>query len=245
LQEKQPSAAVSPEAAASYRGYVAWKGWDRLFACSAEDARYFAGETRGLAVAGADVLEIGFGSGSFLDWAQKQGACVTGVEIIPELVEAARERGIALLPTQLEAVAFAHAESFDTIVAFDVFEHLPVDLVATRLATCARMLRAGGHLLLRFPNGQSPFGLVPQAGDPTHLSKLSRGAIEHLMHGTGFEVVRYAPSFRIAGGGPAKALARRLRYVIRDIISAALNAIYAESIPWDPVVVIILRKRAG
>jgi 2-polyprenyl-3-methyl-5-hydroxy-6-metoxy-1,4-benzoquinol methylase len=225
-----------------YATYVAWKQWDRLFAYTPEQARYFAGEMRGLAVAGADLLEIGYGSGDFLAWARDKGARVSGVEIIPALVEAARERGIPLLPPDLESAAAHHAAAFDTIIAFDVFEHLTPDVVAMRLVTCAGMLKPGGHLVLRFPNGQSPFGLVPQGGDPTHRSLLSRGAIEQLMLSTDLVVVRYAPSFRITGGGLLKGLARRLRYLARDMISVTLNAIYAESIPWDAVVVIALRK---
>ena len=39
------------------------------------------------------ILEVGFGSGRFLDWAQAQGMTTAGVEIIPECVEAARARG--------------------------------------------------------------------------------------------------------------------------------------------------------
>lgn len=234
--------------AGAYAGYVAWKSWDRLFEFEAEQGLYFDGEMRGLAVAGADLLEIGYGSGAFLAWAQGKGARISGVEIIPELLEGARSRGIPLLPPVLEDVAPDYACAFDTIVAFDVFEHLPMDTVAQRLSACAVMLKPGGHLVLRFPNGQSPFGLVPQGGDSTHRSCLSRSAIEQLLQGSCLVVVRYAPSYRIAGGGLLTNLVRRMRYLARDVISASLNAIYAEGIPWDPVVTLVLRKsidRAG
>lgn len=36
---------------------------------------------------------------------------------------------------------------------------------------------------------------------------------------------------------------RRLRYAARDLIAGLLNAIYAQDIPWDPVVVLVLRKQ--
>ena len=104
-------------------------------------------------------------------------------------------------------------------------------------------LKPGGHLILRFPNAQSPFGLAPQNGDPTHKTGLSRSAFEQLIQGTSFEIVRYAPSFRIGGGGLATRLVRRLRHTARDLIGGLLNAIYAQDIPWDPVVVLVLRKK--
>ncbi len=236
--------AAGASGARGYEAYVAWKGWDRLFTYSPEDAQAFAGEMRGLAIAGADVMEIGFGAGGFLAWAKAQGARVAGIEIIPELVEAARKAGVDVLPADLEGIAAGNAGRFDTIVAFDVFEHFAIDEVQRRLGACASMLKLGGHLVLRFPNAQSPFGLAPQHGDPTHKSALSRGIIEHLMTGGPLEVVRYAAPFRITGGGIAKRIARRLRYIARDVIAGALNAIYTQSIPWDPVVVIVLRRKA-
>lgn len=230
-------------AAAGYEGYVDWKGWRELFAYTPEDAQAFAGETRGLSIAGARVLEIGFGAGGFLAWAKAQGAEVCGIEVIPELVAAAREAGVEILPADIEAISPAEAGRFDTIVAFDVFEHFAIDDVARRLHACATLLKPGGHIVLRFPNAQSPFGLAPQFGDPTHKSALSRSVIEQLTTGGPLEVVRYGRAFRVTGGGIAKALARRLRYLARDAIAATLNATYAQSIPWDPVVVIVLRRR--
>ena len=59
-----------------------------------------------------------------------------------------------------------HPARFDTVVAFDVFEHFALEEIEARLAALETMIRPGGHLLMRFPNGQSPFGLVLQHGDP-------------------------------------------------------------------------------
>lgn len=241
--QKPPPAADPP--AGPYAGYETWKRWNKLFSYDDEEAAYFQGEMRGVAIAGADLLEIGFGPGCFLAWAKDKGARVSGIEVISALIAAAREEGVTLLPAEFETVAAGHAEAFDTIVAFDVFEHFAlIDLVA-RLAACGQMLRPGGHLVLRFPNAQSPFGLAPQNGDPTHKIALSRGVLEQLTQTSGLHVTRYAPAFRIRGGSPGKALARALRYLARDAIAAALNAIYSQSIPWDPVVVIVLRKGAA
>ena len=120
---------------------------------------------------------------------------------------------------------------------------LPVDQVV-RLHAAERMLKPGGHLLMRFPNAQSPFGLVPQHGDPTHRSYLSRSVFEQLIQGSAFEIVRYDHEFRVKGRTPAVFVVRLIRYLMRDLISACFNFIYTTRIPYDAVVVISLRKKA-
>lgn len=225
-----------------YAGYETWKGWTETFAFTAEEAEYFAGETRGVKIADADLLEIGFGAGRFLAWAHAEGARVAGTEINAALLEAARASGVEIVPPNIENQAHDHRERFDTIVAFDVFEHFSLAEIIARLGAAETMLKPGGHLLLRFPNGQSPFGLAPQNGDPTHKAALSRGIFEQLIQGTSLRVIRYAASHRIAGPSGGKRLARALRGALRDAISTALNWIYAQDIPWDPVVVLALEK---
>lgn len=227
-----------------YTDYEGWKGWTKPFTATPDERAYFEGETRDVKIRAADVLEIGFGSGSFLAWARERGARIAGSEINETLLTAAREEGIELLPAAIETVADAHAGRFDTIAAFDVFEHFSLDEITRRLDACARMLKPGGHLLLRFPNGQSPFGLVPQHGDPTHKSCLSRSIFEQLTRGSALEITDYRGAFGIGGGGLAQRLARSLRRLARAVISAMLNAVYATNIPYDAVVVLVFRRRA-
>ncbi len=227
---------------ALYAGYEEWKGWDRPFTYTGDDASYFAGEMRGIDVAGKRVLEIGFGSGSFLAWARSRGAEIAGIEIIETMLQAARYEGVELLDPAIEEIAGDNAERYDVIVAFDVFEHFTLDVVVSRLAAVRTMLKPGGHLVLRFPNAQSPFGLPPQNGDPTHRSALSRSVFEQLCQAVPFEFVRYAPSYRAPGNGIARRIVRALRGALRDGISGLLNFIYSSNIPWDSVVVLVLRK---
>jgi 2-polyprenyl-3-methyl-5-hydroxy-6-metoxy-1,4-benzoquinol methylase len=225
-----------------YVGYAEWKGWDAPFFYDADKSDYYARECAELAIGNADVLEIGFGSGSFLAWARDQGARVSGTEIIPEMVGAAIEFGVEVLSSDLEHIADGNRSRFDTIVAFDVFEHFSLPEIVVRLQCVASMLKPGGHLLLRFPNGQSPFGLASQYGDPTHKTALSLGVIGPLIQRSSWSVVRYEGMARAAGIGLAKRIVRLLRRTIQDLIAAMLNLVYAQDIPWDPVVVLVLRK---
>ena len=241
VASRPPPIATEP-ASGPYAGYEGWKRWDRLFAPTADERAYFAGETRGLVIAGGALLEIGFGSGSFLAWAREMGARVCGVEVIPALIEAARREGIELLPPDIERIADAHAGRFDTIVAFDVFEHFSLAEIFVRLDAAATLLKPGGHLVLRFPNAQSPFGLAPQHGDPTHKTALSRGVFEQIMQQRPFAIVRYAGSHRIGGGPWRQRIGRAVRRRLQDALGGALNAIWSQDIPWAPVVVLVLRK---
>lgn len=236
---------VSP-ARSPYIGYETWKGWTKPFTFAAEELEYFSGEFTDIPIAGKRVLEIGFGSGSFLAWAKTAGAVdLAGTEINPVLVQAARQHGIDVLDADLTATATHKCECFDVVVALDVFEHLKREEVDAGLHAVEAMLRPGGYLVLRFPNGQSPFGLVPQHGDVTHRTALSRSIIEQLCHDMPLTVVRYRGSYRIHGPIGMKRIVRGLRGVARDLLGGVLNAVYACNVPWDSVVVLVLRKEWG
>jgi hypothetical protein len=81
----------------NYVGYDVWNDWEELFRYTPNKADYFSGETSGLAMNGAHALEIGFGSGEFLQWSADRGARVNGTEINAVLPDAARELNITLL----------------------------------------------------------------------------------------------------------------------------------------------------
>jgi SAM-dependent methyltransferase len=223
--------------------YPAWKGWDRPFSYTPDEAAYFAGETRDLAIAGVDVLDIGFGSGAFLAWARDAGARIAGIEINCVLQQAARRAGVELLSSRLEEAAREHPARFDTIVAFDVFEHIAREDLATSLRATSLMLKPGGRLALRFPNGQSPFGLASQHGDPTHRTALSKALLEFYWRELPLDCLRYGGVYRIGGGGPRRRLGRWARGALQGALGLALDAIYGLKIPWDPVVVLVLSRR--
>ncbi len=225
-----------------YCGYEEWKGRDSYFAFADEEAEYFAGEMRGIDLDGTSILEIGFGSGSFLAWARAAGACIAGTEINEKSFAEAQRFGVEILDAAIETIASQHHERFDIVVAFDVFEHFTLDEIVARMRAIETMLRPGGFLVLRFPNGQSPFGLAPQNAGITHKMALSRRKLEQICQGMSFRAERYAGSFRVRGPMGLKRLARRLRYLARDLLGATLNLIYACDIPWDAVVVLVMRK---
>ena len=228
-----------------YRGYEEWKGSRSYFVFDAEEAKYFCDEMRGIAVSGRRILEIGFGFGNFLAWARAQGARVAGTEISDRALSEAKRIGVETLRPDFETVALQHRERFDVVVALDVFEHFSLDEIITRMHAVETVLRPGGCLVLRFPNGQSPFGLAPQNGDITHKTALSKDKIEQICQKMSLRTERYAGSYRVSGRTAARRLARGIRYLVSEMLAAILNRVYGHDIPWDAVVVLVMRKPRG
>lgn len=173
-------------------GYVNWKGWDagRFGAVTRGEVDYFARETRGAFRRGSrpSVLEIGFGNGTFLSYCRSMGWSVTGTELLPELVETARAAGYdAVAADRLDALPDA---SFDLIVAFDVFEHIPPERSTDFLAQLSSKLRADGRMLLRYPNADSWIGNPFQYGDATHVNAIGALKMQYYAGEAGLEIVR-------------------------------------------------------
>lgn len=173
--------------------YLNWKGWaaEKFGApLRPRDRRYYDVELKrtGLPMEKPlDVLEIGFGNGGFLYYAQNRGWHVVGTETNRYLVDVATQNRFEAVCTE-NLSTFADG-SFDLIVAFDVIEHIPSTSIVGFLQEARRVLRKGGVLLARFPNGDSPFGLVSQHGDITHVSVIGHGKAAYFAKAMGASVV--------------------------------------------------------
>lgn len=100
---------------------------------------------------GARVLELGCGSGSPETGRLAQRFDLTGVDISPRQIERARA---AIPGAEFVCADFTELElpagSYDAVVAFYVFNHVPRDLLAPLLADIHRWLVPGGWLLTAF-----------------------------------------------------------------------------------------------
>ncbi|WP_448950113.1 methyltransferase domain-containing protein [Labrys neptuniae] len=173
----------------SYEAYADWKGWG-----AAEFGQFNRGEdvfyNREVkaylpsASSASAVVEIGFGNGAFLGWGRHNGLTVIGIEIQPVLRERAEQAGFRVI----DDIGLLGPASVDVVAAFDVFEHIPYEALQETCRQAARVLKPGGHLIARFPNGDSPFALPIQNGDPTHVNAIGAGFIGELMRSTGFEL---------------------------------------------------------
>jgi SAM-dependent methyltransferase len=100
----------------------------------------------------ARLLDAGCGSGRTLDELARYGR-VSGVDISPDAVEAARRRGHHdVRVARVEQLPFADA-TFDVVTCLDVVEHTPDDRAT--LGELRRVTRRGGLLLVTVPAYQA------------------------------------------------------------------------------------------
>ncbi len=228
-----------------YHKYDKWKQWGGQ-APALTDNRCYAKEIRRAQVKpGAKILEFGFGSGAFLDWAGLQGFYVHGVDLQSELVESARTRGHHVSQGETLAVAAGDGVRFDAIVAFDVLEHLSLDDVFDFFRTANQLLTPEGVVIAGFPNGSSPFGRDYQHGDLTHQTILNHRRMEHIGFNTGFELVGVYNAARSLNGSRPWLFPVRIAFAcVRRTIEHLLGLMYYHGrIPLDPSMTVVLRRR--
>lgn len=236
-----PNKAKPALQALDYDGYSEWKSWTKFFQYSADDASYFERELGGVELRGRRLLEIGFGEGRFLGWARDRGAIIEGIERDASALAAASKEGITLIDGDPGQHSKTMRGRYAVIAAFDVFEHLTLTQIEDYLAAAAQLLEPGGTLILRYPNGQSPFGLPQQHGDVTHITALSRAKIDQLASRFGLETIRYGAAAIPRGKGPVW-LVRLARQFARWALGKAFNFAFNQNIVWDAVVTQVLRS---
>lgn len=139
------------------------------------------------------LLDIGCGSGTFLESSRSQGwAELEGIEISPRAVAMARARSGAQLWSGSWRDVDLRASHYAVVSIFDVLEHDPDP---DGLLTFIRhALRPGGALLLTVPHvsglslrffGERAFTVIP----PEHLAYYSVESIRRLLARSGFEIV--------------------------------------------------------
>lgn len=169
--------------------------------------------------AGARLLEIGCGRGTFLERAVEAGWDARGVEVSPGAgAHAARRAGVPVHNGSLESAGFAD-DAFDVVAGWDVIEHVPDPGIFLR--EIRRILKPAGGLLLSCPNVE------------TWPPKLFKGRWwtlkpeEHLWH--------FAPAtLRAALGAAGFAVRRCITSPLRDENLARVDSMVVVAV--EPIV---------
>ncbi len=138
------------------------------------------------------LLDVGCGTGIFLDTMRSHGWQVQGVELNAEAARYSQERlGLDVFAGPLEATDYPE-DAFDVITLWDVLEHLPSP--RTALEVFRRVLRPDGLLIFRIPNAESLdarlFGPYWAGWDlPRHYFVFDQASARRLLDQGGFKVL--------------------------------------------------------
>ncbi len=140
-----------------------------------------------------DVLDIGCGTGAFLEVMKKEGWSVQGLEPDPGAREIAEKRGVPVLPSGALA---SLDQKYDAITMWHVLEH--VHNLHGYLKTIAGLLKEDGRLFVAVPNYTSGdaghYRESWAAYDvPRHLYHFSPSSVGPLMKMHGLEIEALAP----------------------------------------------------
>ena len=169
---------------ASHKGYVTPQ-------LGAKQIARFDGEIWGPAqcAAGHSFLEIGCGTGAFLAYLRAKGVeRLLGIDHDPALAgivpEAVRDN--FLCRDVWQVLADDSLGRFDRVVLLDVLEHFDATEAARLLQAVRGRLAEGARVVLKVPNGGSPWGMAYQYGDLTHRTVFAPISIRQLADAAGF-----------------------------------------------------------
>lgn len=136
------------------------------------------------------LLEVGCGSGKFLNQMRSKGWLVEGVDLDSQAIEAARANyGVNVYNGRIEEMNYP-SDSFDAVTMNHVIEHVhdPIAL----LRECHRILKPGGYLVIVTPNfnswGHRKFGCHWRDLDPPrHLYLFSQKLLRECASRAGFK----------------------------------------------------------
>ena len=191
------------------------------------------------------LLEIGCGSGIFLETASCYGWLVHGVDVSPLAVDLAQRfcPGATVVCAPIERAGFAPG-TFDLIALWDVIEH--VEDPESLLQEARRLLRPGGLLVMETPEESCPARKLVRlahrvtAGHVSYLRALyyldhrwyfSRKAMALVLRRVGFDRIRFYRETTVKEFGVRKATAHGvLRTLPQQIGVFALGMMGA--VPW-------------
>jgi SAM-dependent methyltransferase len=142
------------------------------------------------------ILEIGAGTGLFLEVCREAGLDAWGFDASPAAVESCRRRQLQVEKGAVpQYLADLPPHSATCVAAFQVVEHLPLKYLYDTLAHCFRILTPGGRLILETINPESAYAVaLSYRSDPSHRILLHPRLLAYAAERFGFRdpVIKYA-----------------------------------------------------
>lgn len=150
---------------------------------------------------GMEVLEIGCGTGFFTEIFAGSGIRLLGVDISPELVKRARERGLSPERVRIEIKRFEDCDldgPFDAVIGSSILHHLNL---AEALVKIYSLLKPGGRFSFAEPNMLNPQIMAQKnipwlkelMGDSPDETAFFRWSLRKLLQKIGFADVVITP----------------------------------------------------
>ncbi|HVT05003.1 MAG TPA: class I SAM-dependent methyltransferase [Thermoanaerobaculia bacterium] len=148
------------------------------------------------AEANQPVLDLGCGRGEFLEVCRAREVKASGIDGNERSVADLKARGIEVtwgfVP---QALRLLPANSLGSIFAAHLVEHLPFSELVALFQESARLLRAGGLLMIETPNAESmAVGATDFWRDPTHLAPRHPAALVSMARELGFSIAEITTS---------------------------------------------------
>lgn len=154
-----------------------------------EGRRWFLSEVLERLPLGSDVLELGCGPGTDAA-ALSDGRRYIGLDLSPVQLSIARRTipDATFLVGDLTALPFA-SETFDGIVAFYAFNHVPSNEIARAIAVASACLRPGGRLMLGgLPTSEVEDRVEEWLGVPMFFAGIDGEPYDNAVRGASFVI---------------------------------------------------------
>ncbi|MFZ3166127.1 MAG: class I SAM-dependent methyltransferase [Candidatus Methanoperedens sp.] len=117
----------------------------------------------------ARILDIGCGSGNFLDFLNKyKYKNYEGIDINEKLVALCKLKGHRVIQAEANDFLKSTKEAYDIIVLNDILEHLKKEDAMNLIENAKRKLNNNGIVIARVPNANYPFSNTIRYRDFTH-----------------------------------------------------------------------------
>jgi len=164
------------------------------------------------------VLEIGCGTGLFLEFIKQEGvSSIVGVDSDPLVLDYIPEdlkEKIIISDVNDYLSSLESKIKFDRIVMIDVLEHFNPQEGVNLLEGMKPFLKTDGGIVVRVPNLASPWGAKWQYHDLTHKSAYTSGSLKQLGLMAGFN----CQIFQHRRGNPRKQILENLLYSFLKLI---------------------------
>jgi SAM-dependent methyltransferase/uncharacterized protein YbaR (Trm112 family) len=145
----------------------------------------------GVGTEAMSVVDIGCGTGEWLELLRVNGFVASGVERNSRIFETCRRKALKVEQADaLDYLQHAAESSLGAVTALHFVEHLPYESLTAFLDETLRVLKPGGCLILETPNPENVLvGSYTFYMDPTHVRPLPSSLLKLLVEGRGFRDV--------------------------------------------------------